>query len=77
MTNDKPTHYRFRFEVTNAPAGRRNQDREGMLPIFDGLGGFTGLVQEMWYISDAKAGATIVQTDGDYVRTWTLLEVIR
>lgn len=73
-----PTHYRLRFQVLNAPAGRRDQDREDTTPIFkpDSPDGYSGLVQQMWHLSDAQPGATITAVDGDYVRIWTLLEVL-
>lgn len=71
--------HRIRFQSVNSPAGLPDQDREQTLPVFDfdTVDGFTGLPTQMFYLSNANPGATIVQTDGDYVRTWTLLEVIQ
>ena len=60
---------KIRFTCVNAPKGK-DQDRVMDLPNEREA----GLVPEMFLLSASNVGASVVATDGDYVRTWTLLE---
>lgn len=61
---------RLRFTVVNQPNGRPDRSVERDIPTYDDPFG-AGPVAYM--LRNSPAGTAITQTEGDYVRTWTLL----
>lgn len=61
---------RVRIQVVNQPSGRPDADRVVDFPDDSTISPITQMLRE----GRAPVGTTICQTEGAYVRTWTLME---